>query len=45
MITQKFKKFFKKVKENSKRKDFGNPGTLLGNSSLDVSNVVSMTTL
>ena len=23
MITQKFKKFFKKVKENSKRKDFG----------------------
>jgi len=23
MITQKFKKFFKKVKENIKRKDFG----------------------
>jgi len=39
LVTRKFKRIFKKAKENNKRK------TVIGNSSQDVSNVVSMTTL
>ena len=45
MITRKFKKFFKKAKENSKKKNFSKTKTMTGNSSLGASSVVSMTTL
>jgi len=45
MITRKFKKFLKKAKENSKKKTSANTRTVIGNSSHDVTNVVSLTTL
>jgi len=43
MITRKFKKFFKKAKENSKTST--NSRTVTGHSSQDISNVVNLTTL
>ena len=45
MITRKFKKFFKKAKEISKKKNFGKARNSDKESSLGVSSVVSMTTL
>ena len=45
MITRKFKKFFKKAKENSKRKTSASLEAINGSSSLGISSVVSMTTL
>jgi len=46
MITCKFKKFFKKTKENSKRKKTSaSSRTVTGNSFQGVSNVTSLTTL
>jgi len=41
MITKKFKKFFKKAKENSIKKNFSQPKS----SSLGISCVVNITTL
>ena len=45
MITHKFKKFFKKAKENSKRKTSASSRTVTENNSQGVSNGVSLTTL
>jgi len=45
MITRKFNKFFKKAKENTKKRISASSETMTENSSLGVSNVVNMTTL
>ena len=45
MFFRKFKKLFKKARENSKKKNFSQPRDMTENSSLDVSCVVSMTIL
>ena len=45
IITRKFKKFFKRAKENTRKKNSSKFKTLIGNSSQAVLNVVSLTTL
>jgi len=45
MITRKFKKFFKKAKESTRKKNFSKSRTLTGNNSQDVLNVVRLITL